>query len=78
MQSQVQKWGNSLGIRIPKAIAKKLYLHSGSKIELDTINHSLIIKKSNLELDMLLEHINSSNCHHENFTDDNCVGNESW
>jgi antitoxin MazE len=78
MQSQVQKWGNSLGIRIPQALAKKLYLNSGSRIELDVVNQSLVIKKSNLELDTLLDRINSSNCHHDNFADDSSVGNESW
>jgi hypothetical protein len=29
-----------------------------------------------LELDLLLERIDSTNCHHENFTDDSNVGNE--
>ena len=62
MHSQVQKWGNSLGIRIPKTIAQKLHLHSGSHVELD----------------LLLDRIDSTNCHHENFTDDSNVGNESW
>ena len=78
MHSQIQKWGNSLGVRIPQAIAKKLHLHSGSQVKLDTVNNQLIITKSNLELDVLLERIDSSNCHHESFIDDNNIGNESW
>jgi len=78
MHSQVQKWGNSLGVRIPKAFAEKLHLQSGSQIELDAINHRIIITKSNSELDMLLERIDSSNCHHEHFDSDDNVGNESW
>ena len=78
MHSQVQKWGNSLGIRIPKTIAQKLRLHSGSQVELDMINQRIVITKSNLELDLLLDRIDSTNFHHENFTDDSNVGNESW
>ncbi|MGG3744960.1 AbrB/MazE/SpoVT family DNA-binding domain-containing protein [Paenibacillus chibensis] len=32
---QVQKWGNSLGVRIPKSLAVKVGLEEGSEIELD-------------------------------------------
>ena len=78
MYSHVQKWGNSLGIRIPQALAKKLHLHSGSQVELDAVNNHLVITKSNLELDRLLDRINSSNCHHEYFLTDDNLGNESW
>ena len=55
MHSQVQKWGNSLGIRIPKTIAQKLHLHSGSQVELDMINQRIVITKSNLELEQVKE-----------------------
>ena len=78
MHSQIQKWGNSLGVRIPQAFAKKLHLQPGSQIELDAINNRIVITKSNSELDILLERIDSSNCHHEYFDDDDNVGNESW
>lgn len=78
MHSQIQKWGNSLGVRIPKILAQKLHLQPGSKVELDTINHRLVITKSNSELDLLLNCINSSNCHSEGFDDDSNIGNESW
>ncbi len=30
MESTIQKWGNSLGIRIPKLFAKELELNDGS------------------------------------------------
>ena len=38
MSSTVQKWGNSLGIRVPKAVAEQVQLKNGSKIEFDTSN----------------------------------------
>ena len=34
MRTSVQKWGNSLGIRIPKVVAEEASLHSGSMVEL--------------------------------------------
>ena len=78
MNSQVQKWGNSLGIRIPKNLAQKLHLHSGSKVEINTNEHSIIITKSSSGLDVLLEDIKSSNRHKEFFDEEGGVGSESW
>lgn len=33
MESPIQKWGNSLGIRIPKLFAKQLNLNDGGQVE---------------------------------------------
>jgi antitoxin MazE len=78
MNAQIQKWGNSLGVRIPKTLAKKLNLHSGSEIKFSTKDHHLIITKSHSELDSLIDNISAKNCHRETFYDDNSIGNESW
>ncbi len=78
MHTQIQKWGNSLGIRIPQKLAKKLNLHSGSEVEVSAENNNLLISKSYSELDMLLERITKANCQHELLDDDNIFGNESW
>ena len=32
MQTRVQKWGNSLGLRVPAALAGQLHLHAGSDV----------------------------------------------
>jgi antitoxin MazE len=40
----VQKWGNSLGIRVPKAVAEQAKLRQGSTIEFDTSNGVLTIR----------------------------------
>jgi antitoxin MazE len=34
MQSHIRKWGNSLGVRIPKAWAEKIRLQEGTRIHL--------------------------------------------
>ena len=44
MATTVQKWGNSLGIRLPKAIAEQVQLQTGSEIEFDTSNGVLTIR----------------------------------
>jgi antitoxin MazE len=78
MHSQVRKWGNSLGIRIPKLLAKKLNLRSGSEISLRSEDNRIVISKTNSELDALLDGINPSNRHSEKFDDDKNTGAESW
>jgi len=40
----VQKWGNSLGIRVPKAVADQVRLRKGSQIEFDTSGGLLTIR----------------------------------
>ena len=76
MHGQVQKWGNSLGIRIPKTLAKKMNLQSGSHIEIDSKNNSLVVTRANNELDELLDEITVSNLHHEIFEENDNIGNE--
>ena len=62
---QVQKWGNSLGIRIPKAIAVKVGLEEGSEIELDIEEGNLVIKPKSKSLDELLSRVAPENLHNE-------------
>jgi antitoxin MazE len=40
----VQKWGNSLGIRVPKAIADQVKLRNGTQVEFDTSGGLLTIR----------------------------------
>ena len=44
MPSTVQKWGNSLGIRIPKSIAEQVKLRSGTEVEFDTAGGVLTVR----------------------------------
>lgn len=43
MDTVVSAWGNSLGLRIPKAYAKEIGLKSGSKVKLVMENDRLVI-----------------------------------
>ena len=40
----VQKWGNSLAVRIPAALARSAHFQVGTLVELDAQNGSLIVK----------------------------------
>ena len=44
MAMRVQKWGNSLGIRIPKSVAEQVNLRAGTEVEFDTTGGVLTIR----------------------------------
>ncbi len=44
MATTLQKWGNSLGIRVPKAVADQLDLKSGTEVDFDTTGGVLTIR----------------------------------
>lgn len=67
MTTTVQKWGNSLAVRIPSGIAETISIKQGSEMELSVENQVLTLrpKKKKLTLEDLLSKINSENRHSE-------------
>ncbi|MCW5588484.1 MAG: AbrB/MazE/SpoVT family DNA-binding domain-containing protein [Legionellales bacterium] len=41
----VQKWGNSLAVRIPANIARGLHFNSGTTVELRIQGHELVLRE---------------------------------
>jgi antitoxin MazE len=78
MTVKVQKWGNSLGVRIPRKIANSLHLVSGTEVEVTVNENAIVIKNNYSELDRLLQNINQSNIHKEQFVEEDKQGNEAW
>jgi antitoxin MazE len=78
MQAQIQKWGNSLGVRIPKDLANKLHIENGVIVDLEISDQQLIITRTISELELLLNNITETNSHHEILTNDDIIGNELW
>lgn len=80
MQTQIQKWGNSLAIRIPKSFSKETGIDNGSTIDLFINNGNIVIKpvqQKTYSLNELLKKINEQNIHSEIDTGDH-VGGEGW
>lgn len=80
MLTKVQKWGNSLALRIPKALALDAQLENDSVVEVTLIDGQIIIKPVSppaWTLEQLLAGITSDNIHHETDTGQ-AVGNEVW
>jgi len=65
MQSHVTKWGNSLGIRIPKSIAKKIGLIEGMSVDFHVKDDAIIIRRKKYDLETLLSQITPQNIHKE-------------
>jgi len=69
MQATIQKWGNSLGIRIPGYIAKDLSLKNGSSVEILEEDNRIIIQASKRpSLKEVLELVTAENIHGEQFS----------
>ncbi len=67
MLTKVQKWGNSLAVRIPAAFAKEIGLYPDTEVELKLEDDRLIIVPNNRkkQLEKLLEQITPENLHSE-------------
>ncbi len=78
METKIQKWGNSLGIRIPMNIINDLSLKNGSTVDITENNEAIIIRpKKNYNLNELIEEISENNIHYE-IDYGNVEGNEIW
>lgn len=68
MLLKIQKWGNSLALRIPKSFASQLNLKLDSLVDLIIEKDHLIIEPVNetkYKLEDLLSQINEENKHYE-------------
>jgi antitoxin MazE len=80
METNIQKWGNSLGVRLPANLLNKKTLKAGSRVvikETDTGLSIEVVKKPAVNLDGMLRAINPKNLHHEHDWG-KAVGNEVW
>lgn len=50
MQATIQKWGNSQGIRIPKAFLEALGMRENDLVELNRVDDNIVIRKVKKEV----------------------------
>jgi antitoxin MazE len=80
MQARVQKWGNSLAVRIPKSFAAESHLAQNSVVEMTVENGRIVllpVSQPEITLSHLLEGITADNLHGETETETS-VGQEAW
>ena len=80
MRTRLQKWGNSLAVRIPKPMAADLRLEEDSPVDLSEVDGVLVVApvaEPEETLEELLEGVSESNLHEEVDTGAP-VGREVW
>jgi antitoxin MazE len=80
MLTKVQKWGNSLALRIPKAFALEAQLATDSLVEISFIDGQIIIAPvtaPSWTLEALLAGVEEDNLHQEIDTGLS-IGHEVW
>jgi antitoxin MazE len=80
MKSRIQKWGNSLALRIPKSFAIEAGLCEDTPVDLSVTEGKLVVQPHGeelLSLDRLLAEITDENLHGEWDTGPT-VGKEIW
>jgi antitoxin MazE len=79
MVSTIQRWGNSLAVRIPKAFAAQAQLAEDTSVEISLDGDRIVISPSRREwrLEALVGKITPSNLHKENDWGDQ-AGIEAW
>jgi len=80
MRTRVQKWGNSLALRIPKSFATEVGLQRETSVEISLANGKLVITpvaKPKPTLKQLLAKVTKQNLHREVNTG-SAIGDETW
>jgi antitoxin MazE len=80
MQTKIQKWGNSLGLRIPRSFAAEAQVEEGATVDLSVENGKLLVRPLRVRkyrLNGLLRKVTRRNLPGEISTG-RAVGREAW
>jgi antitoxin MazE len=66
-KTQIAKWGNSLGLRLPKSVAAEAQVDEGDTVDVSVKNGAIVIRPSRptYSLKELVARITPRNRHHE-------------
>ncbi|HCS47373.1 MAG TPA: AbrB/MazE/SpoVT family DNA-binding domain-containing protein [Candidatus Aminicenantes bacterium] len=80
MRGRIQKWGNSLALRIPKSLADEMCMRQNSSIQLMIKEGALVVtpeREPQWRLEELLEKVTEANIHRE-WETGSAEGDEIW
>jgi antitoxin MazE len=80
MKTAVQRWGNSLALRIPRAYAAETRISEGTEVELTLKSGALVVRpvlRKRHALADLLKRVTSAN-RHDSIETGSAVGKEVW
>ena len=77
--TQIAKWGNSLGLRIPKSVALEAQVDEGDTVDVTVKNGAIVVRpnRPTYSLDQLVAKITPRNRHRESDWG-TPVGDEAW
>jgi antitoxin MazE len=80
METRVQKWGNSLAVRLSKHVVRESNIHEGSYVAIDVDEGKIVLEVKGTKrysLRKLLAKVKRTNIHRE-FEPGPPVGKEIW
>lgn len=80
MKTRIQKWGNSLALRIPKSFAVETGLDQDALVDVSLIDGKLIVTpvpQPPITLEQLLAAVTDANRHAE-YDTGTAIGDEGW
>ena len=80
MQTTIQKWGNSLAVRIPNPLAKDLRMTSGTLVDMTVEKGKIVVtpqKEPEFTLEEMMKDVTKQNLHTE-VDWGGPVGREAW
>lgn len=77
--TQIAKWGNSLGLRLPKSVALEAHVDEGDTVDVSVKNGAIVIRPSRpmYSLEQLVAKITPRNRHGEGDWGAS-IGREAW
>lgn len=75
--AHVGRWGSSLAVRIPRAVAEQCGVSEGSAMEMEVRSGRIVMRKNNYDLADMVERITPENVHSE-VDFGGPVGEELW
>ena len=79
MNTTIQKWGNSLAVRIPQTVARQIGVGEGDAVQMEVEVKTLILRpaKPSYRLAEFVRRIRPENCHRETGWGA-AAGKEAW
>lgn len=80
MQTKFQRWGNSLGLRIPRSFTEEAGVEAGSEVDLSVQDGDLVVraaKRRTYRRSALREKVTAKNLHGDVDTGES-IGREVW
>lgn len=78
--TQIAKWGNSLGLRLPKSVAREAQLDEGDTVDVSVEDGAIVLRSARptYSIETLVSKITPRNRHKESDWGTKPVGRELW